>query len=200
MKIEMLELKKIKPYDNNPRKNDVAIEAVVASIKEFGFQQPIVIDKKNIIIVGHTRYKAALKLGLKMIPVVVADLSEAQAKAYRIADNQTASLADWDVAMLDSEIKSLEEMDFDIDLLGFKEGELEKILSAYDVNEIEPPTLPSWDKSTFRQMTFTVHDEQFEDVEAAIKKAKAEGGGESVVNENSNGNALAFICSKFLNA
>jgi ParB family chromosome partitioning protein len=76
---------------------------------------------------------------------------------------------------------------------------LQGMLNALDVDEAEPPQLPSGDREPFRQMTFTVHDSQFEEIEAALKKAKAAGGGESVVNENSNGNALAFVCGRFCN-
>src|SRR5580765_8795567 len=87
----------IQPYDQNPRVNDPAVDAVAASIKEFGFRQPIVVDDEGVIIVGHTRYKAAIKLGMKEVPVHVAvGLSPEQARAYRIADNQTATIANWD--------------------------------------------------------------------------------------------------------
>src|ERR1700736_4125341 len=97
MKIEMRKVSEIKPYENNPRHNAAAVDGVAASIKEFGFRQPIVVDEDSVIIVGHTRYKAALKLGLTEVPVHVAvGLSPAQAKAYRLADNQTATIASWD--------------------------------------------------------------------------------------------------------
>src|SRR5436309_12250818 len=97
MNIEMRKLSDIRPYESNPRLNDAAVDAVAASIREFGFRQPIVVDEQGVIIVGHTRYKAALKLGLETVPVHVAvGLSPAQAKAYRIADNQTATLSHWD--------------------------------------------------------------------------------------------------------
>ena len=87
MQIELRPIDQIKPYPGNPRQNDEAVDAVAASLKEFGFRQPIVVDAEGIIIVGHTRYKAALKLGLKQVPVHVAtDLTPAQVKAYRIAD------------------------------------------------------------------------------------------------------------------
>src|SRR5262245_51864002 len=96
MQIEQRPLKRIKPYANNPRVNDPAVEAVAASLREFGFRQPIVVDEQDVIVVGDTRYKAAQKLGLKTVPVHVArGLSPAQIKAYRIADNQTASLSRW---------------------------------------------------------------------------------------------------------
>jgi site-specific DNA-methyltransferase (adenine-specific) len=94
MLIEDRPVGSIKPYDRNPRLNDAGVDAVAASIREFGFRQPIVVDEQDTIIVGHTRYKAALKLGLQTGPVhVAAGLSPAQAKAYRLADNQTATLS-----------------------------------------------------------------------------------------------------------
>jgi site-specific DNA-methyltransferase (adenine-specific) len=94
MHVEMRPLSSIRPYENNPRLNDAAVDAVAASIQEFGFRQPIVVDEAGVIIVGHTRYKASLKLGLHEVPVHVAiGLSPAQAKAYRLADNQTAHSA-----------------------------------------------------------------------------------------------------------
>ena len=93
MKVQLRSITTIRPYDQNPRRNDQAVDAVAASIREFGFRQPIVIDEDGVIIVGHTRYKAALKLGLEKVPVHVATgLTPAQIKAFRIADNQTASL------------------------------------------------------------------------------------------------------------
>src|SRR5580693_9999691 len=101
MKVEMRLLASIRPYEKNPRINDAAVDAVAASIKEFGFRQPIVVDEEDVIIVGHTRYKAALKLGLTEVPVHVAKgLSPAQAKAYRLADNQTATLSQWNEHLL----------------------------------------------------------------------------------------------------
>ena len=101
MKIEWRNVLEIKPYEKNPRLNDQAVEAVAASIREFGFQQPLVVDQAGVIIVGHTRYKAALLLGLERVPVHVATgLSPAQVKAYRIADNQTASLSQWNYDLL----------------------------------------------------------------------------------------------------
>src|SRR5260370_29114662 len=94
MQIQMRDITKIKPYNNNPRLNDDAVDAVAASIKAFGFRQPVVTDAHDVIIVGHTRYKAELKLGLKKIPVHVANgLSSAQPKASRLADNQPPPLS-----------------------------------------------------------------------------------------------------------
>lgn len=115
MKIEELSLDKIKPYEKNPRKNDGAVNGVAESIKQFGFQQPIVIDAKGVIIAGHTRYKAAKKLGLKTVPCVRADqLTKEQVKAYRILDNKLNELAVWNFETLAEELKS-----FQFDFSGF---------------------------------------------------------------------------------
>lgn len=102
MDIVSLKLSELHPYENNPRQNDDAVDAVAASIKEFGFKVPIVVDKNNVIVAGHTRYKAAKKLKLKTVPCVVADdLSEEQVNAFRLADNKTGELALWDEEKLD---------------------------------------------------------------------------------------------------
>src|ERR1700732_4434648 len=105
MLVEMRLITSIRPYENNPRINDAAVDAVAKSIKEFGFRQPIVVDEEGVIIVGHTRYKAALKLGMKKVPVHVAKgLTPAQAKAYRLADNQTATMSSWNEERLPLEL------------------------------------------------------------------------------------------------
>ena len=120
MKVENKPIDSIKPYENNPRDNDDAINAVANSIHEFGWQQPIVVDKDNVIIAGHTRYKAAQSLGLKEVPVVVAsNLSDQQVKAYRLVDNKTAELADWDTNKLDEELQDI--LDIDMTDFGFDE-------------------------------------------------------------------------------
>src|SRR5437879_10707844 len=120
MKVELRPIASIRPYENNPRVNDQAVDVVAASIREFGFQQPIVIDEAGVIVVGHTRYKAALKLGLKKVPVIVAkDLTPEKIKAYRIADNKTADLSDWNYDLLPIELSELQGMNYDLNLLGF---------------------------------------------------------------------------------
>ena len=97
MKIEYIPLDKIKPYENNPRINDNAVKYVANSIKEFGFKVPIVVDKNNVIVAGHTRLKAAESLGLDSVPVIRADdLTEDAIKAYRIADNKVFEYSTWD--------------------------------------------------------------------------------------------------------
>jgi DNA modification methylase len=144
MQIELLPIDQIKPYPGNPRQNDGAVDAVAASLTEFGFRQPIVVDAEGVIIVGHTRYKAARKLGLLKVPVHVAtDLKPAQVKAYRLADNQTATIAEWDAELLPIELSALQEMDFDLGLLGFDQEELARLMSG-DVAEglTDPDEVP----------------------------------------------------------
>ena len=150
MKIELWKLDRIKPYPGNPRQNDKAVESVAESIRRFGFRQPIVVDTEGVIVCGHTRYKAAMKLGLEKVPVHVAkDLSPEQIKAYRIADNKVADLATWDLELLPIELSELQGMDFDLGLLGFSEDELAKLLDPgvkeglTDPDEVpEPPDEP----------------------------------------------------------
>ncbi len=144
MLVEMRSLGSIRPYENNPRQNDDAVQAVAASIREFGFRQPIVVDEHGIIIVGHTRYKAALLRGLTEVPVHVAvGLSPEKAKAYRLADNQTATLSQWDDDKLVQELAQLQEMDFDLALAGFSSGDLQRLLEAGSgVGLTDPDAVP----------------------------------------------------------
>ena len=130
MKIEIADINTIKPYENNPRKlKDLAIEKVAMSLKEYGFRQPIVVDKDRIIVVGHTRFRASKKLGFKEVPITIADnLTPEQINAYRIADNRTAEESEWDNELLKMEIKDLEAKDFKLDLLGFNEDQLNDML------------------------------------------------------------------------
>ena len=131
----------IKPYEKNPRKNDNAVDAVASSISQFGFKNPIVIDGNNVIICGHTRYKAAQKLGLEKVPCVVADdLTDEQIKAYRLADNKVAELAEWDIDLLGEELDGI----FDIDMSDFgfdlteEEEEETEIIEDEVPQEVEP--------------------------------------------------------------
>ena len=131
MNIINMKLADIHPYDKNPRFNDEAVEAVANSIKEFGWRSPIVVDRDNVIICGHTRFKAAQRLGLDVVPVHVADnLTPEQVQAYRIADNKTGEIAEWNYDILPLEIKELQEKDFDLSLLGFDADELDKLLNG----------------------------------------------------------------------
>jgi len=138
------DIEKLKPYERNPRKNDPAIEAVVSSIESFGFINPIVVDEDFRICAGHTRFKAATQIGLKTVPVIVApQLVGDKFAGYNIADNQTASIAEWDERELAGIIKELQENDFEIDALGFNAEEFNAIMSTLD----EPPEYlkdPDW--------------------------------------------------------
>ena len=135
-------VKDLKPYEKNPRLNDDAVKYVAESIKEFGFKVPIVIDKDNNIVCGHTRWKACKKLKIDTVPCVVADdLTEEQIRAYRLADNRVAEKAEWDLALLDTELAEIETID--MTLLGFddKEEETPQEVVEDDFDE-EPPAEP----------------------------------------------------------
>jgi ParB-like chromosome segregation protein Spo0J len=135
MKVEQWDIERVKPYDKNPRRNDKAVAAVAESIRQFGFRQPIVVDKDGVIVVGHTRFKAALKLGLKTVPIhVAADLTPQQARAYRIADNRTNEAAEWDIDLLPIELGELRDGGADLKLLGFTDKELAEYLKEFDTD------------------------------------------------------------------
>ncbi len=152
MQVELWNIDDVKPYERNPRINDDAVEAVANSIKEFGFRQPIVVDVNGVIICGHTRLKGAKFLGLEKVPVHVAkELTPEQIKAYRIADNRTNEIAEWNYELLPIELSELQDMNFDLSLLGFDTSELDKLLNGEDTvtdgmtdpNDIpEPPEEP----------------------------------------------------------
>lgn len=121
--IKYLDIEELKPYENNPRFNDEAVEMVKNSIKEFGFKVPIIIDKDNVIIAGHTRLKAAKELGLSKIPTIMAnDLSPEQVKAFRLADNKVSEIAEWDFELLNIELEELNiaDLDFKMEDFGFE--------------------------------------------------------------------------------
>lgn len=130
MKVTLTDVRRVTPYARNPRKNQAAIAKVAASIKEFGFRQPIVVDSDMVIVVGHTRYLAALELGLEKVPVHVAEnLTPAQVKAYRIMDNRSHEDSEWDEELLTLELSDLKDADFDLDLTGFEDDEIAEILA-----------------------------------------------------------------------
>ena len=119
MEIKVLALEILKPYENNPRNNAAAVDKVAESIKQFGFKVPLVVDKENVIVAGHTRYFAAQKLGFDRLPCVVADdLTDEQIKAYRLADNKVAEFAEWDFSKLEAELEALAA--FDMSDFGFE--------------------------------------------------------------------------------
>lgn len=143
MKISQVEIGKIKPYNKNPRKNQAAVASVSRSIQEFGWQQPIVVDESMVIIAGHTRYLAAKKLGIKVVPVHVASgLSPEKARAYRLADNRTAEISKWDNDLKRDELAELLGDGFSQDLLeslGFTEDEMiasdDELLGSIKIEE-----------------------------------------------------------------
>lgn len=143
MEIKTMKLTDLIPYENNPRNNDGAVEYVANSISQFGFKVPIVVDKNNVIVAGHTRYLAAERLGLDEVPVIIADdLTDKQIKAYRLADNKTAERASWDFEKLADEIADLE-MDFNLPDFGFGEFELDVLKNGEEFDEEEYDDLPA---------------------------------------------------------
>jgi len=134
MNVTLLPIDRITPYARNPRKNEgLPVSKVKASLKEYGWQQPIVVDKDMTIVVGHTRYAAAMELGMKEVPVHIAtNLTPTQIKAYRIADNRTGSEAQWDMELLALEFDDLKAVDFDLDLTGFNAEELAGMKAELD--------------------------------------------------------------------
>ena len=127
MNIVYKRVDEIIPYEKNPRINDAAVDAVAQSIKEFGFRVPIVLDKNNVIITGHTRLRSAKSIGLTEVPCIIAEnLTPEQVQAYRIADNKTGEIAEWNYDLLPIELRDLQEKDFDLSLLGFDTDELDR--------------------------------------------------------------------------
>jgi ParB-like chromosome segregation protein Spo0J len=198
-RIELWPLDRLKPYERNARTHSTEqVAQIAASIVEFGFTNPILVDCNDGIIAGHGRLSAARELGLQTIPVVVLDhLSERQRRAYILADNQLALNAGWDTEMLRMELQDLEDLDFDLGLIGFSDEELAELMP--EIEELDAmPELKDGDREPFQQMSFMLHDDQVEIVKEAIEKAKAMGEFGETGNENSNGNAIARVCELFL--
>ena len=134
-RVEMWPIDRPRPYERNPRRNDAAVEKVAASIREFGWDSAIVVDRDGVIIAGHTRLKAAKRLGLAEVPVIVrADLTEEQARSLRLADNKTGEFAEWDEALLGEELAALAEAQVDMAAFGF--GDAKPIQREIDPAEI----------------------------------------------------------------
>ena len=186
------------PYARNSRTHsDAQVAQIAASIREFGFTNPVLVDGANGVIAGHGRILAARKLGMDTVPVIeLAHLSEAQKRAYVIADNKLAMNAGWDDEMLRAEFEELGDAGFDLALTGFDGAEIASFL--HNAEEAELPELADGDREPFQQMTFTLHDEQKEQIDRAIEAAKGMGPFVDTPNDNSNGNALARICGTFL--
>lgn len=136
MEVQEIKIDQLTPYDHNPRQNDGAVDAVAASIKNFGFKVPVVIDRERVIVAGHTRYKAAKKIGLESVPCIVADdLTDEQIRAFRLADNKVGELAGWDFDLLNMELAGIEELD--MTQFGFLDPE--EIEEPEEVHEVETP-------------------------------------------------------------
>ena len=186
------------PYALNSRTHsDAQIAQLAASIREFGFTNPVLIDEDKNIIAGHGRVLAARKLQIDSVPcIVVTGLDDRKRRALIIADNKLALNAGWDEDVLKIELEDLA-ADYG-ELVGFSEEEL--ILLAGLADEADMPTLASGDKEPFQQKTFTLHDEQVAIVDDAIMLARTNPLVDTGLNENSNGNALALICQEWLEA
>lgn len=121
MKLFEKNISELVHYENNPRKNDAAIDKVAESIRQFGFKVPIVIDRENVIVAGHTRVLAAEQLGMKKVPCIIADdLTPEQVKAFRLADNKVSEFSSWDFDKLDAELAELGDTDIDMSAFGFE--------------------------------------------------------------------------------
>ena len=195
--IEQIPVADLIPYARNARTHsEEQVGQIAGSIQEFGFNVPVLIDGQNSIIAGHGRVLAAQRLKLDAVPCIrLTHLTDAQRRAYILADNRIALNSGWDEAMLQVELEELHADEVDLGLLGFDAGELEKLM-GFDVADVAPPELASGDREPFQQMTFTLHDEQVEAIKAAVERAKA-AGPFSGPNENSNGNALARIAEAY---
>ena len=192
-------LSSVIPYARNSRTHsDAQVAQIAASIKEFGFTNPILIDEQGGIIAGHGRVLAAQKLNLTEVPAIeLAHLSETQKRAYVIADNKLALNAGWDDELLRLEFAELEEAGFDLELTGFSLEEIDELQFDSDC-ETDMPALKDGDKEPYQQKTFTLHDEQAQIVDDAVTIARKHPLVDSDLNENSNGNALALICEQWL--
>jgi ParB-like nuclease domain len=149
--IEYWPLDRFIPYARNPRKNDHAVDRMVASIREFGFKVPVLARSSGEVIDGHLRLKAAEKLGITEVPVILCDdWTDAQVKAFRLLVNRSVTWADWDSELLSLELLDLKELEFDIDLTGFDTPEIDELLLAYaeDVGEEAVPDPPANPAST----------------------------------------------------
>lgn len=137
LKFENWPISRCVDYARNPRKNDHAVEKVAAAIKEFGFRVPIIAKSDGLVVDGHLRLKAAKKLGLEEVPVILADdMTDAQIKAFRLSVNKTAEFAEWDFDLLKLELQDLGELNFDLELTGF---DLDKLASLFDDSDVHAP-------------------------------------------------------------
>lgn len=186
--IVYISLDEIQPYEQNPRKNDQAVEAVSNSIEKFGFNVPIIVDREKTIIAGHTRFKAAKKLGLSVVPTIIAyDLSPSQVKAFRLADNKTSEISEWDWNALSLELSEIE--NFDMHEFGFDEINVspDDFGTDFSLNDADGPNV--------KTMTFTLSINQFDIVCQALDTVIPT---EDDKNTNDKGNRIAEICRQWM--
>jgi hypothetical protein len=189
------------PHPRNPnRHNDDQIALLAKIIAVQGWRNPITISTRSGFIVGgHARRAAALVLELDRVPVDFQWFpDEASEYAHMIADNRVAELAEMDMPTLKDLLIEIDTGALDTDLTGYTTSDIEKLMSQFAVNTVDAPELSAGDRPELRQMTFTLHVEQVAVVEAAVARAKEQGGGKADLNENTNGNAIAWICDRFM--
>jgi hypothetical protein len=192
----------LRPWVKNPRRNDAAVDVVADSIRRFGFGAPLLarLDGGEIIA-GHTRLKAALKLGIDEVPVRYLDLDENEAHTLALADNRAGEIAEWDAAALAGLLREMEASDIGLGGIGWDAAALRDIIDATTPSDTDWSAgmggLPTEDRQPFQQMTFTLHDDQAAVVARAIVVAGSMGGYDGK-SQNSNGNALARVCDVFV--
>lgn len=172
-KVQMMSIDDVVPYENNPRDNKSAIEYVANSIRDFGFRNPIIVDKDNVIIAGHTRLEAAKQLEMRQVPVIVAsDLTDEQVKAFRIIDNKTAEQSDWNMLKLSKEIIGI---DFELTDFGFSEIEIDNLESLGNdfFGTPQTPELQTYSPSVYTP-NFTPSESNSMVSEEQVEKAKLE--------------------------
>jgi hypothetical protein len=196
MKIENLVITELKPDPENARRHDAKnLDAIKASLNAFGQRKPIVVTVDNVVAAGNGTLQAAKELGWPSIDVVriPEDWSPAQVKAFALADNRTAELAEWDGDTLAAQAMELEAAGIKLETFGFTETDL----GVFDVVPIEAPNLDDGDKKEIEQITFTLHTTQAEIIREAIAAAKLNEKIDSSVNENGNANAITQICRMY---
>ena len=198
MEIKNVLVKDIKYAPYNPRKiSDEVLNRLKKSIEEFGYIEPIVVNKRTMHVVGgNQRLKVLRQLDIKEVQSVIVDLDDAHEKALNIALNKISG--EWDLPILKDLLLEIDTGEIDTEITGFNMEEIEELMNQFYVEELdEMPTLPDGDRENFQQMTFTLHDGQVELIQEALRLSKSLGPFESL-NENSNGNALARICEIFI--
>jgi len=201
--VELLNPDSLIPYANNAKSHpDDQVRKIASSIKNYGWDQPIVVDADNEIIKGHGRLKAAELLGLASVPVIRrTDLNHAELKAARIADNKTSE-SSYDDELLALEVEQLTDEAIDIESLGFGDKELDSLLGEMSMEDADIKQafddLPTGERSEIRQRTFTLSEDQLDTVERALDIAKGKGDFPPGPNDNVNGNAIARVADKYI--